>query len=97
MGELVAITIVFALAFGIACFVAGLIDAFQTGPDWVDLGLLALVLVIASAIWLRLNAARSRTLRSTAAAVPGAATARAGDLGSSPQVPAREPPPHQAA
>lgn len=55
VGELVTLSIVCTLAIGVGYLGAGLIAAFQTGPDVLDLGLLAGVLVVAAMVWRRLN------------------------------------------
>jgi hypothetical protein len=56
VGELVTLAIVCALALGLACLGAGAIGAFQTGPGYLDLSLLAGVLVVSVVIWRRLKA-----------------------------------------
>jgi hypothetical protein len=43
------------LPFGLAILGAGLTGAVQTGPDYLDLGLLAIVLLVSIAIWLGLS------------------------------------------
>ena len=55
VGELVTLSIVCTLAIGVGYLGAGLIAASQTGPDVLDLGLLAGVLVVAAMVWRRLN------------------------------------------
>jgi hypothetical protein len=44
-----------SLPFGLAFLGAGLIGAVQTGPDYLDLGLLAVVLLVSIVIWLGLS------------------------------------------
>jgi hypothetical protein len=44
VGELVSLAIVYALALGLGYLGAGAAEAFQTGPNYDDLGLLAVVL-----------------------------------------------------
>jgi hypothetical protein len=56
VGEIVALAIVCTLALGVGCLSAGVIAALETGPDYLDLGLLAAVLLVAVAIWPRLAA-----------------------------------------
>jgi hypothetical protein len=52
---------IFSLAFacslplGLAYLGSGLIGAMQTGPDYLDLGLLAIVLLVSIVIWLGLS------------------------------------------
>jgi hypothetical protein len=50
VGEAVTLTIVWALALGIASIGAGVVDAVQTGLDPLDLVLLAAVVVVAFAL-----------------------------------------------
>lgn len=56
IGEVVTVSIVCAFALGLVYLGAGAIDAFQTGLHYLDLGLLALVLVASIAICRRLKA-----------------------------------------
>ena len=56
VGELVTLAIVCTLALGLGYLGAGTIEAFQTGPDSIDLGLLAVVLFASIVIWRRLKA-----------------------------------------
>jgi choline-glycine betaine transporter len=56
IGELVTLAIVCTLALGLGYLGAGAIDAVQTGPDYVDLALLVVVLFALVAVWRRLNA-----------------------------------------
>jgi hypothetical protein len=105
VGELVTLAIVCMLALGLGYLGAGVIRTAQTGPDYLDLGLLAGVLFVSLMIWRRLSTgARPRALEADAgvhAFPPGSgpahsdnpvATAEAAAVG------AREPPPpHKAA
>jgi hypothetical protein len=50
VGEAVTLTIVCAFALGIASIGAGVAEAVQTGLDYLDLGLLAGVVVVAFAL-----------------------------------------------
>jgi hypothetical protein len=99
IGELVTVSIVCTLALGLGCLGAGAIDAFQTGPDWLDLGLLALVLLASIVIWRRLYAARPKAVEPAAGVdVHAAGSAPDGGTATSPSPIAREPPPpHKAA
>jgi hypothetical protein len=54
-GEVVSIAIVAMLAMGVAELIAGATSAYQDGPDLVDLGLLAVVLLAAILIWRKLD------------------------------------------
>jgi hypothetical protein len=56
IGEVVTVGIVSTLALGLVYFLAGVAGAFQTGPDYLDLGLLAVVLLASIVIWRGLNA-----------------------------------------
>ena len=56
VGEIVTLAIVCSLAIGLSYLGVGAIDAFETGLDYLDLGLLAMVLFVAVAIWRRLTA-----------------------------------------
>jgi hypothetical protein len=56
IGELVTLAIVCTLALGLGYLGAGAVAAFQTGPDLVDLGLLAGVALVAVVIWRWLRA-----------------------------------------
>jgi hypothetical protein len=49
------VTIICALALGAVHLGAGTIEAFRTGPDYLDLGLLAVVLLASILIWGGLN------------------------------------------
>jgi hypothetical protein len=52
---LISVAIVAMLAIGLAQFVAGAAKAYFEGPQLVDLGLLAVVLLAAVAIWRKLD------------------------------------------
>ena len=105
VGEVVTIAIVCALAIGLGYLGAGVIGAVQTGPEYLDLGLLAVVLFVSVMIWRRLRA-RARAGASEAdeslhAHVPGHREARSDSrlatVAGAP-VSASEPaPPHRAA
>jgi hypothetical protein len=56
IGELVTLAIVCTLALGLGYLGAGIIGAWQAGPDFLDVALLALVLLVAVAIGRRLTA-----------------------------------------
>lgn len=62
IGELVTVSIVCGLALGLVYLGAGTIDAIQTSPSYLDLGLLAVVLVASIPIWRRLKAARPKAV-----------------------------------
>ena len=103
VGELVTLAIVFTLALGLGYLGVGAIEAFQTGPDYLDLGLLAVVLFVSVVIWRRLNPrARPRAVEADACVhvrVPGAGEARSGGLAAAAEpvpVTASEPPPRGA-
>jgi hypothetical protein len=51
VAEGVTLAIVCTLALGIGYLAAGAIAAFQAGPDYLDLGLLAVVVFVAGVIW----------------------------------------------
>jgi hypothetical protein len=99
IGELVTVSIVCTLALGLGCLGAGAIDAFQTGPDGLDLGLLALVLLASFVIWRRLQAARAKAVGPAASvAVPVSGSARSdGAAEPLPVAGSEPPPPHKAA
>ena len=84
VGELVTLAIVCTLALGLGYLGAGTIEAFQTGPDSIDLGLLAVVLFASIVIWRRLKArARPKAVEADArlhARVPGTGEARSGGV-----------------
>jgi hypothetical protein len=56
IGELVTLAIVCTLALGLGYLGAGAIAAFQAGLDYLDLGLLAVILLVSIVIWRRLSA-----------------------------------------
>jgi uncharacterized membrane protein len=56
VGELVTVAIVCTLVLGLGYLGAGAIEAFQTGPNYVHLGLVAAVLFVSVVIWRRPNA-----------------------------------------
>ena len=105
VGELVTLAIVCTLAVGVGYLGAGAIDAVQTGPDYVDFGLLALVLGASVMIWRRLRTrARPQVVEADASLhvlAPGARQAHSPSLAATPQsarVSASKPaPPHKAA
>lgn len=72
IGEFVTVAIVGTLALGLVCLSAGAIDAFQTGLHYLDLGLLAVVLVVSIVMWRRLSAG---TRQKAAESPPAAASA----------------------
>ena len=98
IGELVTVSIVCTLALGLGCLGAGAIDAFQTGPDGLDLGLLAVVLIASIVIWRRLRAVRPKAVGPAASGdVPVLGPARSGRGAEPLPVAASKPPPHKAA
>ena len=104
VGELVTLAIVCTLALGLGYLGAGAIEAFQTGPDYLDLGLLAGVLVVSVVIWRRLNArARPKAVEADTSLhvrVPETGEVRRGGLAAAVEpvpVTASEPPqPHKS-
>jgi hypothetical protein len=56
IGELVTLAIVCTLALGLGYLGAGVIAAFQAGPNYLDLGLLGVILLVSTVIWRRLSA-----------------------------------------
>jgi hypothetical protein len=56
IGELVTLAIVCTLAIGVGYIGAGTIETFQTGPDYLDLGVLGVVLLVAVVFGRRLSA-----------------------------------------
>jgi hypothetical protein len=104
VGELVTLAIVCTLALGLGYLGAGVIGAVQTGVDYLDLGLLAAVLLVSVVIWRRLRA------RTRPGALPDAlARAQAPESGQvhseapvaraepAPVIASGPPPPHRAA
>ena len=68
IGELVTLAIVCTLALGLGYLGAGAIAAFRTRPEYVDLGLLAGVVLVAIVIWRGLKARAARLGPAPAAA-----------------------------
>jgi len=96
VGELVTLAIVCTLALGLGYLGAGAIEAFQTGPDYLDLGLLAVVLFVSVVIWRRLNARARPKVVEADAGLHGTEEARSGRLAAAADpvpVTASEPPP----
>jgi hypothetical protein len=56
IGELVTLVVVCTLALGLGYLGAGVIAAFQTGPAYLDLSLLAVVVLVSVVIWRGLQA-----------------------------------------
>ena len=77
VGELVTLAIVCTLALGLGYVGAGIIGAWQTGPDFLDVALLALVLFVAVATGRRLHA----RARATAVGAGAGAYARTPESG----------------
>lgn len=103
VGELVTLAIVCTLAIGVGYLGAGAIDAFQTGVDYLDLGLLGLVLLVSVVLWRRLNP-RAKAVGADArvhALAPGSGQAHSDTLTASaepaPGSASEPPPPHKAA
>jgi hypothetical protein len=98
VGEIFTLTIVCALALGLAFLGAGTIDAFQSSPDYVDLGLLVGVVLLTWVIWRGLKA---RARRAAPEAAPGlrgdAPESESAPVGGGPLVASERPPPHQPA
>jgi len=67
IGEIVTVSIVCVLALGLVYLGAGAIDAVRSGPQLLDLGLLAVVLAAAILIWRRLKARAPRAAAGPAA------------------------------
>ena len=100
IGELVTVSIVCTLALGLGCLGAGTIAAFQSGPDYLDLGLLAVVLVASIVIWRRLKASTRQKAAEPAASVDVHVSGFARSGGTAESLPAsasEPPPPHRAA
>jgi hypothetical protein len=76
IGELVTLAIVCTLALGLGYLGAGAIAALQTGPAYLDLGLLLVVVIVSLVLWRGLNA------RAPAKAVEGDASGYARVAGS---------------
>lgn len=73
IGELVTLAIVCTLALGLGYLAAGALAAFQTGLDFVDLGLLAGVALLAIVVWRWLKARAGATVGAVTAATSGPA------------------------
>lgn len=102
VGEVVTIAIVCTMALGLGYLGAGAIDAFEVGPDYLDLVLLAGVLLATVVIWRWLNArARPRAV-AVAVRVRSPATRfedarRGAGAPTDESVPVTTPPRHRAA
>jgi hypothetical protein len=99
IGELVTVSIVCGLALGLVYLGAGTIDAIQTSLSYLDLGLLAVVLVASIPIWRRLKA-RPKAVEPAASAdvhLSGSRPARSGGTAKATPMASEPPPPHQAA
>jgi hypothetical protein len=75
LGEVITVTVVCTLALGVGFLGAGTIRAFQGGPDYLDLGLLSLVLLVSLLIWQKLDLrgrlrAIEKASRAASASVP---------------------------
>lgn len=84
VGEVVTLGIVCTLAIGIGYLGAGTIRAAQAGLNYVDLALLAGVLLVSFAIWRKLTARRwsaARARPAAPAAAPPVTLAAAGTPG----------------
>jgi hypothetical protein len=55
VGELVMLAIVSTLALGLGYLGAGAIDVFRRGHDYIELGLLVMLLLVSTTIWRRLE------------------------------------------
>jgi hypothetical protein len=55
VGQIISLALACTLPLGLACLGAGLIGAVRTGPDYLDLVLLAVVLLVSIVIWLGLS------------------------------------------
>lgn len=73
VGDLVTVTLVSLLTFGIGYLAAGAIAAYQGGVDPIDLGLLVVVLVGTVAVWRRLDPRRRLRLMERPVAAGAAA------------------------
>ena len=87
VGEVITLAIVCTLALGLGYLGAGVIGAVQTGIDYLDLALLAAVLLVSVVIWRRLSArARPGAIRAEAPAralAPGSGQAHSEGLAAS--------------
>jgi hypothetical protein len=100
IGELVTVGLVSTLSLGLACFVAGAIDAFRASPDPLDLGLLAVVLIASIAIWRRFKASTRPKAVAPPARTDVAASGSVRSDGTAEPLPgaaSEPPPPHKAA
>ena len=75
IAELITLAIVCTLALGLGYLGAGALAAFQTKPEYVDLGLLAGVVLVAIVIWRGLKARGGAAGPAPAAASGPCATA----------------------
>jgi hypothetical protein len=66
ISEVLAVMMICTLALGAVRLGAGTIEAFRTAPDYLDLGLLALVMLVSIVVWrkLRKGAARPKAVES---------------------------------
>ena len=76
VGEAVALGIVCTLALGVGYLGAGAIAAFQTRPDYLDLGVLVGVVLVAFVIWRGLQARTVASAGRLSAAESGPAAPR---------------------
>ena len=103
VGEVVTLAIVCTLAVGLGYLGAGLIGIWQTGLDYLDLGLLAAVLLVAVVIWRKRRARRTAPAAeaSVPSCTPAAEDVRTGGravTAAQAPVTANQPPrPHRAA
>jgi hypothetical protein len=103
VGELVTLAIVCTLAIGLGYLGAGVIGTVQGGADYLDLGLLGVVLFASVVLWRRLNARRKAAAvdASVHALAPGSGRAHSGTLVAgaepAPVTASAPPPPHKAA
>jgi hypothetical protein len=74
VGEAVTLAIVCTLALGVGYLGAGALDAIRTRPDYLDLGLLAGVALVAVLIWRGLKARAMATAGRVPAAARGPAS-----------------------
>ena len=102
VGEVVTLAIVCTLALGVGYLGAGAINAFEVGPDYLDLVLLAGVLCAAVVIWRWLSARARPAAVAVAVRVRSPATriqsarSRAG-AATDESMPVTTPPSHRAA
>jgi hypothetical protein len=97
IGELVTVSIVCVLALGLVQLGAGAIEAVRSGPKYLDLGLLAVVLTASILIWRRLKARAPRTTTEPAASLDVAGSASGRVPAQPPAAASDSPPPHKAA